>query len=125
MGRTQNNRQTGTYYEDLAAEYLIDQGYDILERNFRRRGGELDIVAKKDGILVICEVKYRRTGRTGASLEAVDYRKQKKISQMAGLYLLSHGYSSNTQLRFDVIGFDGEKKMTHIKNAFPYCFGHI
>ncbi len=123
MGDHYNKKKIGDRYEDLAAAYLSRHGYHILERNFRSRGGELDIVAKKDGVLVICEVKYRGTGNAGYALEAVGYRKQKKISQMAGLYLIARGYGPQTQVRFDVIGFDGDGKMTHIENAFPYCYG--
>lgn len=119
MDKAYSTRKKGKHYEELAAAYLTKQGYSILERNYQKRRGELDIIAKKDGVVVICEVKYRRTGYAGRALEAVDYRKQKKISQMAVYYLMSHGYRQQTQVRFDVIAFDGETEMTHIVNAFP------
>ncbi|MBQ9631591.1 MAG: YraN family protein [Lachnospiraceae bacterium] len=118
-----NNREIGSKYEDLAAEYLISKGYRILDRNFRRRGGELDIVALEDGVLVICEVKYRRSETAGDPLEAVGYRKQLQISKMTALYLSSHGYPLDSEIRFDVIGITGSGKVKHIENAFYYCYG--
>ena len=117
-----NNRRKGELYEAKAAEYLVQKGYRILERNYRRRGGELDIVAFKDGLLVVCEVKSRTGFNGGSSLEAVTYRKQMQISKMTAHYLLSHGFGGQTAVRFDVIGFDGQGGLSHIENAFEYCY---
>ena len=97
-----NRRKEGAYYENLVAEYLKTQGYEILEKNYRCRIGEIDLIAEKDGYLVFVEVKYRRTGQKGDPAEAVDYRKQKKISKVAEDYcwkklsdagVRSYGYS--------------------------------
>ena len=118
-----NNRSVGTRYETMAAVYLEQKGYTIVERNYRRRGGELDIVAAKDGMLIICEVKYRRTGEHGSPLEAVDARKQRQISRMTAHYLVSHGYRREVPVRFDVIGISGDDGIEHIENAFPYAYG--
>ena len=54
-----NNRETGSHYERLAGAYLEQEGYEILEYNYRCKTGEIDIIAKEAGYLVFCEVKYR------------------------------------------------------------------
>lgn len=112
-----NKRQTGTSYEIKAEEYLIQKGYKILERNFRNRSGEIDIIAKDGEYFCFIEVKYRTTNDFGSPLEAVDYRKQNQIRKVAMYYLMKNKLSEWTPCRFDVIGFEGEK-MTHIENAF-------
>ena len=112
-----NKRQTGTSYEIKAEEYLIQKGYQILERNFRNRSGEIDIIAKDGEYFCFIEVKYRATNAYGSPLEAVDFRKQNQIRKVANYYLMRNQLSEWTPCRFDVIGFVGEE-MTHIENAF-------
>lgn len=112
-----NKRQTGTSYEIKAEEYLIQKGYRILERNFRNRSGEIDIIAKDGEYFCFIEVKYRATNAYGSPLEAVDFRKQNQIRKVANYYLMRNQLSEWTPCRFDVIGFVGEE-MTHIENAF-------
>ncbi len=114
---SQNKRQTGAAYELKAEEYLLGNGYKILERNFRNRSGEIDLIAKKDGIIRFVEVKYRTTSDFGNPLEAVDARKQNQIRKVAMYYLMKNKLSEWTPCQFDVIAFEGEK-MTHIENAF-------
>lgn len=112
-----NKRQTGTSYEIKAEEYLIQKGYKILERNFRNRGGEIDIIAKDGEYFCFVEVKYRRTNDYGSPLEAVNYHKQNQIRKVANYYLMKNKLSEWTPCRFDVIAFVGDE-MTHIENAF-------
>ena len=75
-----NRRKEGAYYENLVAEYLKTQGYEILEKNYRCRIGEIDLIAKEGETLVFVEVKYRRNDKMGDPKEAVNRKKQKKIS---------------------------------------------
>lgn len=112
-----NKRQMGTSYEIKAEEYLMQKGYKILERNFRNRQGEIDIIAKDGEYFCFVEVKYRTTNEFGNPLEAVDYRKQNQIRKVALYYLMKNKLSEWTPCRFDVIAFEGEK-LTHIENAF-------
>ena len=112
-----NKRQTGTSYEIKAENYLLQKGYMILERNFRNRSGEIDIIAKDGEYFCFIEVKYRTTNDFGSPLEAVDFRKQNQIRKVAAYYLMKNKLSEWTPCRFDVIGFTGEE-MTHIENAF-------
>lgn len=112
-----NKRHIGNEYEQLAAEHLIQRGYRILERNFRNRYGEIDIIAKDGDCICFCEVKYRKTDECGGALEAVDYRKQRKITGVAEYYLMTHGMNEWTPCRFDVIAVDGDR-VTVLQNAF-------
>lgn len=111
-----NRRETGTQYEERAAEYLIAQNYQILERNYRIRSGEIDIIARDGTVLVFIEVKYRKNDESGNPLEAVDIRKQRKIIKVARYYLYQKKYG-NVPCRFDVIGICGSH-IEHIKDAF-------
>lgn len=117
MKETKRNfRQTGSYYEQMAAEYLEKKGYQILHMNYRCRLGEIDIVARDGAYVVFCEVKYRTDRRAGSPLEAVDIRKQRIIYRCA-VYYLTEYLQENLPCRFDVIGIEG-KQITHVENAF-------
>ena len=113
----ENKRQIGTSYEIKAEEYLRENGYKILETNFRNRSGEIDIIAEKEGDICFIEVKYRATNAFGSPLEAVDTRKQNQIRKVAMYYLMKHQLTEWTPCRFDVIAFEGEE-MLHLENAF-------
>lgn len=112
-----NRRQIGTEYETLAAEYLKSQGYELVERNFRCRLGEIDIIAKDHSYLCFVEVKYRINEMHGTAVEAVVRRKQRIITKVAWYYLLTHGGNEWTPCRFDVIAIEGDK-VTLYQNAF-------
>ena len=112
-----NKRQLGTDYEDMACEYLQNAGYIILERNFRSKKGEIDIIAKDKDVIVFVEVKYRQNNAYGYSAEAVNYKKQTIIYRVAEAYLAYKKEYYGMPCRFDVIGFDSDK-LNHIKNAF-------
>lgn len=116
MKKQQNRRKTGTVYEQAAGYYLEQQGYEILEYNYRCRRGEIDLIARDGGYLVFCEVKYRQDRRKGNPLEAVDIRKQRTIYRCAECYLAEHRLENNP-CRFDVIGVEGSR-IRLIKNAF-------
>ncbi len=102
-----NKRETGSRYETLAAAYLTKSGYVILERNFRGRQGEIDLIARDGTYLVFIEVKYRANGAMGDPLEAVGAIKQQRIRQTAAWYLRRHGLPEDTPCRFDVVGITG------------------
>ena len=113
-----NNREVGTDYEEKAAEILKTHGYQILEKNFRCRMGEIDIIARDGEYLVFCEVKYRKGAAMGHPSEAVGVRKQRVISKCAAWYLAKNGMDG-TACRFDVVSIEG-RDITLIKNAFEY-----
>ena len=78
MNVTKNHRATGSIYEEKIAAFLKQNGFLILERNYRCKQGEIDIIARDGRYLVFIEVKFRATGSTGFSLEAID-RSQKSV----------------------------------------------
>lgn len=113
----------GNLGEVEAVKFLKKKGYIILERNFNVHGGEIDVIAKKDGYIVFVEVKTRSTDDFGGGLEAVNYTKQQRMAKAAQLYLMKCG---DTPARFDVIVVNGcmkgkkfkKDKIQHIENAF-------
>lgn len=120
------NQATGNQGEQLAAEHLQRNGYTLLERNFRSRGGEVDIVAKdRDGTLVFVEVKTRRSLAYGLPQLAVTPRKQSQIAKGA-LSWLSRKRLHDCSARFDVIAVllhDGMvHELEHIVNAFDMAY---
>ena len=112
-----NKRTIGAGYETIAADYLQKAGYTILDRNFRCRTGEIDLIARDGEYLVFIEVKYRKNKRNGNPLEAVHERKQSVIGQVAGYYLLLHPRYRQMPCRFDVVGIQGNE-ITLIQDAF-------
>ena len=115
--------RTGRAGEEAAAEMLVATGYIIRHRNWRCRSGELDLIAEKDGWLVIVEVRTRRAGgRFGTAAESVDYRKRRQLQTTAQVYMQSAGVQGR-HVRFDVIAVsvDSDGKITtmeHYEGAF-------
>ena len=116
-----NNRIIGKEFEKVACDYLRSLGYIILENNYIAHGGEIDVIAMDNNVMVFVEVKYRKDIRCGSPLEAVTTIKQKRISKAAEYYYTYHGADKGLQCRFDVIGILGDGTIKHIKNAFDYC----
>lgn len=114
-----NKRLTGKKYEEQAALYLEERGFVLLEKNFRCRQGEIDLVGLHEGCLVFVEVKYRKNTDSGLPEEAVGRLKQMKICQSSDYYRVSHGNEAKRQVRYDVVAICGEKIIWH-KNAFSY-----
>jgi len=115
-----DRRQRGTSGEDAAAEYLRNYGYRILERNYRFRRGEIDIVAQDGATLVFVEVKARHSKEFGTPEEGVTYRKRNQLRKIARGYLFDRNIGDRA-CRFDVIGIEyenGSPHLRHIKDAF-------
>lgn len=114
-----NNRLTGKRYEEQADEFLKNQGFVLLEKNFRCRQGEIDLVGIHQECLVFVEVKYRRNAAAGLPEEAVGKQKQMKICQVSDYYRMQHREEAKRQVRYDVIAICKEKITWH-QNAFFY-----
>lgn len=97
-----NNQKIGKYGEDVVCRYLINNNYKVIERNFRCKHGEIDIIAKDKNILVFIEVKTRSNLNYGTPAEAVDYKKINHIYKSANIYLKMQKLD-NIMIRFDVI----------------------
>ena len=121
-----NNKEIGKIGESLACKYLINKGYKILNRNYQKRCGEIDIIARNDLYLVFLEVKVRKVNAMVSGIEAVDIKKQKKIINTDIIYLTE--FETNLQPRFDVIEINYYcrnnsrvlKNINHIENAFSW-----
>lgn len=104
--------------ENIAAEYLVRQGFVLLERNYRRLDCEVDIIAMDGGTTVFIEVKARSSRNMGLGREAVTYVKQRNIIKVASSYLTENELW-DTPVRFDVAEVDlVECRVEYIKNAF-------
>ncbi len=119
-----NKREKGTYYENLACDYIRESGGEILETNFRCRTGEIDIIAKDEKYIAFVEVKYRTDDKFGPAEAAVDIRKQKAICRISDFYRKKNGLGDDVAQRFDVIAItacsDDATKVKWLKNAFAY-----
>lgn len=115
-----NTRKIGKEKEESALHYLSGHGYEILERNFYTRYGEIDIIGREGSYLVFIEVKYRKNAKNGFPEAAVTLAKQKKIIKASMYYLYCQGFSENTPVRFDVLSILGNDYRL-IQNAFEIC----
>ena len=105
--------------EERALQYLESHGMKIVERNFRNRQGEIDIIGYDRGCLVFVEVKYRTNEKTGAPESAVTWQKQRKICRLADYYRYLHHYGEDKPFRYDVVALD-KKRITWYQNAFEH-----
>ncbi|MDO4593912.1 MAG: YraN family protein [Tissierellia bacterium] len=111
-------REIGDYGERVAVKYLEKKGYTILERNYLKKTGEIDIIAKKDDIISFIEVKTRKNFQNSYASEAVNYYKQQRIIKTAQNYIVEKNYL-DLKLSFDVCEVYTEiKKIKFIENAF-------
>jgi putative endonuclease len=117
--------RTGKRGEELAAAYLAEVGYRIIERNYRCLFGEIDIVAEEGETLVFVEVKSRRSDAYGEPQLAVGHQKQKKMSKIS-VYYLAERHLRHRQARFDVVAvrlLPAGHRIEVIRNAFELAFG--
>lgn len=122
MNRTgaDSHRKKGTVGENIAVEYLQQQGYTILERNYYYNHGEIDIVAQENETLVFVEVKMRRSARFGEPQESVTPKKQELLRRTAEGYVLERNLN-DIDCRFDVVSIvsgSGEDSILILKNCF-------
>lgn len=113
-----DNKKKGDYYENIAAVFLENKmGYHILSRNYRKKFGEIDIIAKDNEYIVFIEVKYRKDTQFGYPEEAVNHKKQQKIIYIANEYLKNYNINTDIPIRFDIVSILSNK-IKVIKNAF-------
>lgn len=109
----------GKEAEDMAAKFLMQQGYEIVERNYRYRRSEIDLIIRKDNWLIFVEVKMRSSNAFGYPEEFVDYKKAKNIVYGAEQYTFENDYNGN--VRYDVVAISmqsGEPDIKHFEDAF-------
>ncbi len=111
-----NKRRSGNLGEDLATAYLRNRGYTILERNYARSGGEIDVIAREGSVLAFVEVKARTTVRYGTPAEAVNRTKRMRILRTAMRYISEHNLD-DVAMRFDILELLPDE-INLIRNAF-------
>lgn len=120
--KADRRKDLGRLGEDAAAKHLANKGCTILERNYRIRSGEVDIIAKEAETLVFVEVKTRMSRRYGSPAESVNAGKRRRISAAALQYVSENG-AGDMPARFDVIEVYAETeglRLRHITDAFEF-----
>lgn len=115
-----NNVKTGMLGQNEAERYLTNKAYRIIEKNYRAKTGEIDLIARDGDYIVFIEVKYRNNLQFGLPREAVNAQKQRRIRRTAQHYITVHQIH-NQDFRFDVMDIlneNGQLQITHITNAF-------
>ena len=127
---TLKNKELGANGEEIAVRFLKTRGYRILERNYRTRLGEIDIIAEQGGDLVFIEVKTRSAVLFGSPLESVTVSKQRQLSKVALEYVGKKGCLDRSA-RFDVVGIQAKAlpakqipdfEIELVQNAFELCY---
>ncbi|MBT8280461.1 MAG: YraN family protein [Muriicola sp.] len=114
-------QELGRRGEDMAVQWLKNKGYNIKEKNFRFGKAEIDIIAEKDGILAVVEVKMRRKGYLGLLADAVNLNQRKRIIRATDHYVLTNDL--DVEVRFDIILLLHQNQkftLEHLKNAFSH-----
>jgi putative endonuclease len=118
---TQAKDAVGAYGERVALAHLVEQGMVVLDRNWRCRTGEIDLILRDGADLVFCEVKTRRSTRFGTPVEAVDDSKVRRLRRLAAEWLTEAGVRPEV-VRFDVVSVlpqrSGAARVEHLRGAF-------
>ncbi len=117
-----SRRQIGNNGEDIALVFLVEKGYELVQRNYRVRSGELDLVMRDGDCLVFVEVRCKTRIAHGTPLETVNFAKRRQIERTARHYLHRYKIDESVHCRFDVIGIvmpaNSPPVIEHIENAF-------
>jgi putative endonuclease len=110
----------GDHAEQLAHEFLLEQGLRPVARNFRSRGGEIDLIMLDERCLAFIEVRYRRSSEFLKPVLTVDYHKQRKIIRTAAIFTARNHRFSDLTMRFDVVALEGADMpaINWIRDAF-------
>lgn len=120
MEKKVSNKNVGNSGEQRASDFLLKNGYEIIERNWRTKDGEIDIIATKAQVLVFVEVKTLPNATSDMLEKVLNEEKQQRIIKTAKCFLINHRQYSNSLIRFDVIVLDMQNlpPVYHIENAF-------
>ncbi len=114
------HKEDGAYGEELAMSFLVNRGVRILQKNFRCRHGEIDLVGWDGEYYIFVEVKKRASFEQGYPCEAVGYHKQRKICLTADYYRMKYKLDEFVPIRFDIVEVNWHGQCRWIKNAFGY-----
>lgn len=113
-----DKRKQGDDKERLAESYLVQQGFELIERNFSSKTGEIDLIMRDQDYLVFIEVRYRENAEFGGALASITRSKQNKLRRTAEFYLLENFGNTPPPCRFDAIGIEAGDHLEWVKNAF-------
>lgn len=111
-----DRRSLGIKAEDKSCAFLIELGFDIEERNYRYKRGEIDIIASDDETMIFVEVKFRSNLSYGNPEDFVSENQKRLVIEAADNFLQSIKWEKN--IRFDIIAIDGSGNLEHFKDAF-------
>lgn len=111
-----NTRVIGALKEDMAISYLEENGFEIIERNFKCKIGEIDVIAKKDDVIRFIEIKYRKGNVAGGAHYAISKSKLIKISKIANFYIMTHP-NGNGSYSIDAIIIENDC-IEYLENIF-------
>ena len=114
-------KQLGDNSEAMAQNYLEQRGYRLVQKNFRCKTGEIDLIMQKGEMLIFAEVRSKTSSRYGEPLETVNKAKQDKIKKAAAYYLYTHPKQADCYCRFDVLSvlwINSTPQITWIEDAF-------
>lgn len=116
------NKEIGTHGETIGKNFLITNGYKILDMNHRNKYGEIDIICKLNSIIIFCEIKSRYTNSFGSPIESITYHKQKQIIKLSQIYIINNKLL-NYDIRYDIIevifnNINASYTLNHVKDAF-------
>ncbi len=117
MHKTHSIGKTG---EEIATQYFIKKGYKLLDKNFRTKNGEIDLIFEKDNTVIFVEVKFRTQDKFGDPIESITSKKISKIIETAKFYVNQYELWDK-DIRFDVITIkekNGKYKFDHVREAF-------
>ena len=112
----QNNRSVGAVYEQAAGYYLEQNGYELIEYNYRCRDGEIDIIARRRKLIIFAEVKKRRTIEKAAY--AISARQKERIRRGAETFIARHPQYAGFQFRFDAVLIRFPFSVRHLENVW-------
>ncbi len=112
-----NKLKEGKRGEDLALKEYLKKGYKLFDRNVYYRGGEIDLILKKENLIIFVEVKKRKRGHFLEGILSIDKRKIKRIIKFAKVYLENKNLYEKCDVRFDVAIIEGENTII-VENAF-------
>ncbi len=110
------NKQRGNEAEDLAATFLENLGFKLLEKNYRYKRSEIDLIMSNDSLMVFVEVKYRSSTKFGQPEGFVSSNQQTKIIEAADEYIHQKNWQGN--IRFDIIAINLQNEIVHFEDAF-------
>lgn len=116
------NKEIGTHGESIAKNFLLTNGYKILDMNFRNKYGEIDIICKLNNLIIFCEIKSRYTNSFGSPIESITYYKQKQIIKLSQIYIIKNKFL-DYNVRYDIIeiifnNINASYTLNHVKDAF-------